>query len=310
MNKLISIVIPTFNEEGNVKNLHQKLKEVEKKYNLNFEIIFVNDGSDDKTLEKLNKLSDLKIVNFRKNFGQTAAMDAGIKNSTGEVIITMDADLQNDPEDIPKLLNKLEEGYDVVAGWRYERKDDFMKNFVSRGANRLRSLLVQDGIHDSGCTLKAFRKECFDNLDLYGEMHRFIPGLLKIKGFRVTEIKVKHHPRRAGKTKYGPKRILKGFLDMLSIWFWRKYSSRPLHLFGAAGIGFIILSLIGAGYAFYLKYQLGIDLSDHAITILSAFGLLMGIQLFISGLLADILIKNYYSEREETPYSIKEVVER
>jgi len=310
MNKLISIVIPTYNEEDNIKILHQKLKEVERKNNFNFEIIFVNDGSNDKTLEELNKLTDLKIVNFRKNFGQTAAIDAGIKNSTGEIIVTMDADLQNDPEDIPKLIKKLEEGYDVVAGWRYNRKDDFMKNFVSRGANKLRSLLVKDGIHDSGCTLKAFQKKCFNDLDLYGEMHRFIPGLLKISGFRVAEIKVRHHARKAGVTKYGPKRILKGFLDMLSIWFWRKYSSRPLHLFGTAGILFIILSLIGVGYAFYLKYQLGIDLSDHAITILSAFGLLMGLQLFISGLLADILIKNYYSGRKETPYSIKEVIER
>ncbi len=309
-NKLISIVIPTYNEEGNVKKLHQKLKQVEKKNNLNFEIIFVNDGSGDRTLEKLKQLTELKIVNFRKNFGQTAAMDAGIKNSTGEIIITMDADLQNDPEDIPKLLNKLEEGYDVVAGWRYDRKDDFMKNFVSRGANRLRSLLVKDGVHDSGCTLKAFRKECFKDLDLYGEMHRFIPGLLRIKGFKVTEIKVKHHPRRAGVTKYGPKRIIKGFLDMLSIWFWRKYANRPLHLFGTAGIVFILLSLIGAIYGIYIKIQYGVDLSDHALTILSAFGLLMGLQLFISGLLADILIKNYYSKKKETPYSVKEVLRR
>jgi glycosyltransferase involved in cell wall biosynthesis len=306
----ISIVIPTYNEEGNVAKLHQKLKEVEEKNDYQFEIIFVNDGSTDQTLKKLKKLNGLKIINFRRNFGQTAGMDAGIKHSTGEVIITMDADLQNDPEDIPKLLEKLDQGYDVVAGWRHDRKDNYMKNFVSRGANKLRSLLVKDGIHDSGCTLKAFRKECFEEVDLYGEMHRFIPGILKIKGFKVTEVKVRHHKRTSGVTKYSSKRILKGFLDMVSIWFWRKYANRPLHLFGGLGVLFIVISVLAAGYAIYLKIQLGIDLSDHALTLISVFGLLMGLQLLISGLLADILVKNYYSQRKEQPYNVKEVISK
>jgi glycosyltransferase involved in cell wall biosynthesis len=304
-----SIVIPTFNEEDSVKELYSQLKKVEREDGLDFEIIFINDGSTDNTLKKLKELSKIKIINFRKNFGQTAALDAGIKIAQGEIIITMDADLQNDPQDIPKLLKKISEGYDVVSGWRYNRQDDFLKNIVSRGANRLRSILVKDNIHDSGCTLKAYRKECFGHLDLFGEMHRFIPGLLRMQGFRVTELKVKHHSRRTGKTKYSSSRIIKGFLDMLAIWFWRKYSSRPLHLFGGLGLLIILISIIAGGYAIYLKIYQGIDLSDTALTIVSIFGTLMGVQLFIFGLLADIMIKNYYAQQKNgSYYSIKEII--
>jgi len=306
----ISIIIPAYNEQGNVQKLYRRIKEVEEREARDFEIIFVNDGSTDKTLERLKELKEITIINFRKNFGQTAALDAGIKKAKGEIIVTMDADLQNDPQDIPKLLAKLEEGYDLVAGWRYNRKDDPIKNFTSRGANWLRSLLVKDNIHDSGCTLKAFRRECFKNLDLFGEMHRFIPGLLKIQGFRVGEVKVKHHPRKSGQTKYNSKRILKGFLDMLSIWFWRKYSNRPLHLFGGLGFLIILISTAAGGYAIYLKIAQGVDLSDTVLTMIAVFGFLMGLQLFISGLLADVLIKNYYAQNSDTPYSIKEVIEK
>lgn len=220
----ISIVIPLKDEEKNVSKLHREVKEVFKKNKLKGEFIFVDDGSSDKTLEELKKLKPIKVIAFRKNFGQTAAMDAGIKEAKGEVIVTMDGDLQNDPNDIPKLLNKMEEGFDVVSGWRKNRKDSFSKKFASRGANWLRGILIKDGINDSGCSLKAYKKECFDNLDLYGEMHRFIPATLKIKGFRIGEVVVNHRPRIAGKTKYNFKRVLKGFLDMLSVWFWRKFS--------------------------------------------------------------------------------------
>ncbi len=310
MNK-ISVVIPAYNEQDNVEKLHQEIRDVERKNNFDFEIIFINDGSTDKTLVKLKGLKDLTIINFRKNFGQTAALDAGIKKAKGDIIITMDADLQNDPRDIPRLISKLGKGYDLVSGWRYNRQDDLLKNLTSQGANWLRSLLVKDNIHDSGCTLKVFRKECFENLDLFGEMHRFIPGLLKIQGFKVGEIKVRHRPRKAGKTKYDSKRILKGFLDMLAIWFWRKYSNRPLHLFGSLGLLTILISATAGGLAIYLKIVRHIDLSDTALTLISVFGLLMGLQLFISGLLADILIKNYYSQQKNgSYYSIKELIRK
>ena len=194
----ISVVVPVYNEEGNVALLHKRVSVVLDKLGYLWEIIFINDGSTDGTLVELKKLSPVKIINFRKNFGQTAALDAGIKAATGEVIVTMDGDNQNDPADIPNLLKKLDEGYDVVSGWRWQRKDSRSKKLISRGARFLRRFFINDGIHDSGCTLKAYRKECFDHFDLYGEIHRFIPGMLKWQGFKVTEIKVNHLPRTSG----------------------------------------------------------------------------------------------------------------
>ncbi len=304
-----SVVVPVYNEEGNVKKLHDEILQEIKKLNEAFEIIFVNDGSTDKTLEEMKSCSPLVIVNFRKNFGQTAAMDAGIKQAKGELIITLDADLQNPPSEISKLLVKMKAtDADVVSGWRKHRKDSPMKRFFSRGANFLRWILVHDGIHDSGCTLKIYKKECFDGVDLHGEMHRFIPAILKIKGFKVTEEVVDHRSRTIGKTKYSWTRAFKGFVDMISIWFWRKYSARPVHLFGILGIFMILASFIFAGIAFYRKIFHGSDLSDTAMTFFAGFFFLFGIQIFISGLLADIMIKNHYSVTHATSYNIKEVI--
>ena len=234
----ISIVVPVYNEEGNVEELHRQIYSVIKKNKYQAEIIFVDDGSKDKTVELMRKLKPLKMVLFRKNFGQTAAMDAGVREATGDIIIMMDGDLQNDPADIPKLLEKMDEGYDVVSGWRKNRQDSFSKKFLSRGADKLRKILIHDGIQDSGCSLKAYKKECFEFIDLYGEMHRFIPAMMKINGFKIGEIVVNHRPRVAGKTKYNYKRVVKGLLDMISVWFWRKFSDRPLHLFGEIGLFF------------------------------------------------------------------------
>lgn len=240
----LSIIIPVYNEEKNVAQLHQEIINTLSKTNKEFEIIVVNDGSNDNTLIELTKLKPIKIINFRKNFGQTAALDAGIKTAKGEIIITLDGDLQNNPADIPLLIQKIEEGYDVVSGWRWQRKDSLCKRIISRGANFLRHLFIHDYVHDSGCTLKAYRRECFENFDLYGEMHRFIPALLTWRGFKVAEIKVNHRPRIAGTTKYTLTRIIKGFVDMIAVWFWQKFSARPLHIFG--GIGFVTFN-IGSG---------------------------------------------------------------
>ena len=194
----ISVVVPVFNEEGNVRELHKEILEVCKKENYKFEIIFVDDGSKDKTPEICKELKPLKYIRMRKNFGQTAAMDAGIKLAQYDYIVTMDGDRQNDPADIPKLVNYLEENdLDIVSGWRKNRKDTVMKKFTSRVANFLRGIIVKDNIHDSGCSLKIYKKECFDHINLYGEMHRFIPALLKIKGFEVGEVVVNHRPRTA-----------------------------------------------------------------------------------------------------------------
>lgn len=305
----LSVIVPLYNEEGNVRELHRRILEACQKMGRSFEIIFVDDGSKDKTVEIAKTLAPLKLIQFRRNFGQTAGFDAGIKNSQGEIIITLDGDLQNDPEDIKLLLEEMDKGFDVVSGWRWQRKDSFMKKFFSRGANLLRKFLIQDHIHDSGCSLKAYRCECFSDLDLFGEMHRFIPALLQMDGFRVSEIKVSHHPRIHGKTKYNWKRAIKGFVDMVSVWFWRKYSNRPLHLFGGTGI---ILSVIGVAVLIWMaieKIFFHGSLSEKIWPIVGIFLILVGVQLFISGLLADILVRNYYKNRHRMNYSIKEIIE-
>ncbi|MFA6098534.1 MAG: glycosyltransferase family 2 protein [Patescibacteria group bacterium] len=304
-----SIVIPAYNEQDAVGPLHQEIKNAMEKIGDPYEIIFIDDGSSDKTFERLNSLMPVKIVKFRKNFGQTAALDAGIKNSLGEVIIMLDADGQNPPSEIPKLLEKMKEGYDVVSGWRSKRKDTSAKKFVSRGANLLRKLLVNDQIHDSGCTLKAYKKECFEDIDLQGEMHRFIPAILRWHGFKVTEVPVEHRARTTGTTKYNWKRILKGFIDMMSVWFWRKYSNRPLHLFGGLGI-----FIGGTGFALGLFLAIGrllglFSLQNRIWPLVAVFLILAGMQLFVSGLLADIAVKSYYSGKRRV-YYIEKVISR
>ncbi len=306
----ISVVVPLYNEEDNVKELHKRIVEACRKLGKTFEVIFIDDGSSDKTVERCQNLSPLKLIKFRRNFGQTAAFDAGFQEARGEIIITMDGDLQNDPADIPKLLDKMAEGYDVVSGWRFNRKDPLSKIIFSRGADKLRKFFIRDKIHDSGCSLKAYKKECFDDLELHGEMHRFIPALLEIDGFKVAEVKVSHHPRVHGVTKYNWKRAIKGLIDMMAIWFWRKFANRPLHLFGATGI---FLSLIGGGiliWMFIEKVFYGASLSEKIWPTIGVLFILVGVQLFVSGLLADVLIKNYFKVRGSRGYSIKEVVEK
>lgn len=302
----LSVVVPLYNEEGNVKELHRRIVESLRKIGRSFEIVFVDDGSRDKTLEMCQGLSPLKLMVFRKNFGQTAGFDAGIKASEGEIIITIDGDLQNDPDDIPLLLAKLDEGYDVVSGWRFKRRDTLMKRFFSRGANILRSILIKDNIHDSGCSLKAYRRECFQDIDLFGEMHRFIPALLQLEGFRISEVKVSHYPRLHGVTKYNWKRAVKGFVDMIAIWFWRNYSYRPLHLFGGAGV---TLSIVGSGILLWMlveKVVFHASIGDRLWPLVGIFCVLMGVQLFVAGLLADILVRNYYQLHKRMNYTIRE----
>lgn len=305
----LSVIVPLLNEEGNVEELHQKIVEALRALGKSFEIVFIDDGSKDKTNEICRKLNPLKLITFRKNFGQTAAFDAGIKNSSGDVIITMDGDLQNDPADIRLLLEKMDEDFDVVSGWRVKRRDSFMKKFFSRGANVLRKFLIDDGIHDSGCSLKAFKRECFDDLDLYGEMHRFIPALLKVQGFKIAEIPVSHHPRKSGVTKYSWKRAMKGFVDMISVWFWKKYANRPLHLFGAGGLIIFSFGMLVGLALIIARISYSVPMSNKIWPLIAVFMVLMGIQLFIFGLLADIAVKNYYKTQGKMNYKIKEVVE-
>jgi len=306
----ISVVVPVYNEEGNVAALHNEIKEVCETNQYTYEIIFINDGSSDKTDEICRTLKPLKYIKMRQNFGQTAAMDAGIKAAQYDYVVTMDGDRQNNPADIPKMLEYMNEhDYDVVSGWRKNRKDTFMKRFVSRGANLLRHMIVHDGIHDSGCSLKVYRRECFEGMSLYGEQHRFIPALLKIKGFTIGEIVVDHRARTAGVTKYNWHRTIKGFVDMISVWFWNKYASRPLHLMGGAGIVFGLLGCICAIWSVVI-FLMGFEMSDNIIPpILTVFFIIMGVLMFIFGLMSEILMKIYYGVHVGTSYSIKEVVE-
>ena len=303
-----SVIVPAYNEAESIEKLHQDIVSVMNSLNEPYEIIFIDDGSKDSTFKKMQSLSPLKIIKFRGNYGQTAGLDAGIKQACGEILITLDSDGQNPPYEIPKLISKMKEGWDVVSGWRHKRKDSFLKKFVSRGANALRKILINDHIHDSGCTLKAFKKECFNGLDLFGEIHRFIPAILIWKGFKVAEVRVDHLPRMKGKTKYNWKRILKGFIDMLSVWFWRKYSNRPLHLFGGVGILFGLLGTVLGLYLAVARILKLISLQRSIWPLVSIFLILAGIQLFISGLLADIAIKNYYKGNRLTVYNIEKIV--
>lgn len=303
----LSVVVPLYNEEGNVSILHKKIVSACEKLGKSYEIIFIDDGSSDRTAAECEILSPLTLIKFRKNFGQTAAFDAGIKQSQGEIVITMDGDLQNDPADIHLLLSKMNEGFDVISGWRWQRKDTFSKRFFSRTANLLRKILIQDNIHDSGCSLKAYKKECFEDVDLFGEMHRFMPAILEMNGYKVGEVKVSHHSRVHGITKYNWKRAIKGFVDMISIWFWRKYSNRPLHLFGGTGIVLSIFGFLILAWMMVEKLFFGESLSEKIWPLMGVFFVMIGVQLFIFGLLADIILKNYYKGQGKMNYNIKEI---
>lgn len=304
----ISIIIPAHNEEENIKDLVLEINSVcAGKYK--YEIIIVDDGSTDKTAEIVKTLSPVTYIKLRRCFGQTAAMDAGIKQAKYKYIVTMDGDRQNDPNDIPRLIEYLEtNNLDIVSGWRKKRKDSFFKKFVSRGANVLRSVLIHDEIHDSGCSLKIYKKECFEQISLYGEMHRFIPAILKIKGFNIGEIEVNHRPRTKGITKYNWRRTFKGFIDMISVWFWNKYAVKPLHLLGGMGLLSIFFGFVTLAYTIYLYVDMG-KVGHTAWPVLSVFLFMIGILLFVLGLIADILSKTYYETTRDKSYNIKEIVE-
>lgn len=299
-----SVVIPTYNEGGNVKALHEELLEVMEKLDGSFEIVFVNDGSSDNTLEILGTLTPATIVNLQRNYGQTTALDAGFRYSKGDIVITLDADLQNDPQDIPMMLDELEKGYDVIAGWRKERKDASGIKILTRIGRKMRSIIINDHIHDTGCTLRVYRRSAAQSLDIQGEMHRYIMTLLRWKGFKLGEVVVNHRPRHSGASKYNYKKAVKGFLDLLYIWFINKYYQRPLHLFGTIGIALVGAGVLAEGWMLYQKVAMGIDLSDNAWFVLGIFLIMMGVIMFSVGIMLDLLMKTYLivSEREERYY--------
>ena len=285
--------------------MYNELKEVLNKLKKTHEIIFVNDGSNDKTEEIINSIKDknFKPIHFRRNFGQTAAIDAGFKASTGDIIVTLDADLQNDPKDISRLLTGIEQGYDIVAGWRANRKDTFSKKFISKGAKFLRGAILKDKLKDSGCTLRAYKKECVENLNLYGEMHRFIHIILKNKGFKIAQIKVNHRERIYGQTKYNMSRTFKSLLDMVLLNFWSKFSTRPIHFLGGIGLASMIFGFLITAYLVIIKLFFNQAIGDRPLLIFAVLFIIFGTLFLMFGVLADILIKIYY--QKEKQYTIK-----
>ncbi len=309
----ISVVIPVYNEEDNVRPLYDKLKKVLESLETEYEIIFVNDGSTDKTQERLEEIcrndKRVKVIEFLRNFGQTPAMVAGIDHADGDVIITMDGDLQNDPEDIPNLLEKLSEGYDVVSGWRKERKDSITRVIPSKIANWLIGKITGVKIHDYGCTLKAYRSFALKNVNLYGELHRFIPAILStiIPPTKIAEIPVKHHPRIYGKSKYGFSRTLKVLVDLVLVWFLKKFMQKPIHLFGITGMIFLFIGVIPFVYLLCLKLA-GHSIGGRPLLIISVFFILFGLQMITTGIISEILLRIYYESQNKRPYVIRRTI--
>jgi len=309
----ISVIIPVYNEEENLGLLYREMKPVLERLGKNYEVIFVDDGSMDGSfgvLSALNKAdARCKVIRFRRNFGQTAAMSAGFAHARGAVIITMDADLQNDPGDIPALLEKIDEGYDVVSGWRLRRKDKFFtRKLPSMCANWLISRITGVKLHDYGCTLKAYRSEVARNIDLYGEMHRFIPALASWMGISVAEIPVNHHSRKHGKSKYGLSRTMRVFLDLITVKFLLSYSTKPLQMFGSVGV---MASILGFSIAAYLscdKIFRGHPLANRPMLFLAILMILVGIQFITMGLLGEMMARIYHDGQKKPIYVIKEVL--
>lgn len=311
---MISIVIPFYDEEENVVPLYEEISESISRIEEDFEILFVDDGSMDSTYKYMVDLAEkdsrVKIIKFRSNFGQSAALKAGFDHAKGDYIITMDADMQNDPHDIPAMVSKIKsEDYDVVCGWRSNRKDSASKKVFSKFANFLRNRLTREQIHDSGCTFRIYKKESTEDLELYGELHRYIPAMLSWKGFRIGEIETNHRERLHGKTKYNWKRLAKGFLDLVVVTFWQKYSLRPIHVFGGLGIITGAFGGLISMYLVFLRLFRGVGLSDRPLFTVSIFSLIIGVQFFTLGILADVMVKIYYGQNGRKNYLVERIVE-
>lgn len=308
----LSVVVPVYDEAENIKLLTNRLLAVLPGMERSFEIIFVDDGSRDGTNSSLQaiaeKISQVKTIRFRRNFGQTAALAAGFQYAAGDIIVTMDGDLQNDPDDIPKVVAKLEQGYDVVSGWRKDRKDAFMKRTLpSRIANKLISAVSGVSLHDYGCSLKAYRADIAKSLPLYGEMHRFIPALAGIEGARIAELPVLHHPRRFGRSKYNLARTFRVILDLMTVVFLRRFITRPLHIFGGFGMLSLMAGFLTCAYLTVDKLAFGRPIGDRPLFDLGIVLLIMGVQFISTGIIAEILIRTYYESQHKAVYRIKEL---
>jgi dolichol-phosphate mannosyltransferase len=309
--QLISIIIPVFNEGESIGYLLDEVLNVMQNNKLNCELIVVNDGSNDNTstvLDELTiKIKELSVISLRKNYGQTAAMAAGFDNSKGEIVITLDGDLQNDPNDIPKLISHINEGYDLICGWRYERKDKLINRRIpSKIANKLIANVTGLKLHDYGCSLKAFKKEILDDIKLYGELHRFLPVLANIEGAKIKEIKVNHRSRKYGSSKYGIDRTFRVLMDLLTVWFMTKFLTRPMYGFGFMGIISILLSFGMTSYLFIIKL-LGNDIGNRPMLMFALILGIAGVQLFSFGLLGELLIRTYHESQNRPIYRVRKI---
>jgi glycosyltransferase involved in cell wall biosynthesis len=310
---MLSIVVPMYNEQDNVEPLHEQISDVMQRSGEVYEVIVVNDGSTDATEDRLRAIATVdhrfKVVNFRRNFGQTAAMMAGIDFASGDIIIPLDGDLQNDPADIPRLVAKLEEGFDVVSGWRVERKDATLRrNLPSRLANWLISKISGVRLHDYGCSLKAYRRNAVKTVRLYGEMHRFIPIYASWQGGRVTEIPVNHFPRIHGRSKYGLERIIKVLLDLLVVKFLASYANKPIYIFGGFGIISVGISFASGLLAIYLKLVNGVSFISTPLPLLVVFAFITGIMCILMGFIAEIIMRTYYESQGKQTYQVRDTV--
>jgi len=309
----LSVVIPIYNEEENIRPLYEELSEVLQSLDHTSEIVFIDDGSSDRSLELLTTIQQqderVVVVSFRRNFGQTAAMAAGFDYATGDVIVTMDGDMQNDPHDIPALLAKMEEGYDLVSGWRFNRQDAFInRKLPSMIANKLISTVTGVHLHDYGCTLKMFRREITKGIRLYGEMHRFIPAIASGMGSRIAEVKVNHRPRRFGTSKYGISRTLRVILDLMTVKFLLSYATRPIQVFGMLGIisgslGFFIALVMTIQRQFF-----GIPLGNRPLLLLAVLLIFMGMQFVSMGLLGELQARTYFETQNKPIYTVRRVL--
>lgn len=309
----LSVVVPLLDEQDNLRPLYQQIKQaLEGRYG--YEIIFIDDGSTDASFDILKELhgSDpmVRVIRFRKNFGQTAALSAGFAHARGDVVVAMDADLQNDPADIPMLVNKLHEGYDVVSGWRKKRHDKALtRRLPSKMANWLISRVTEVHLHDYGCTLKAYRREVLDQIGLYGEMHRFIPALASWSGAKIAECVVNHRPRTAGKAKYGLGRMGKVVLDLMTVKFLGSFSTKPIYVFGGLGLFTALLAILCEWVVVYQKLAHGEDMSGNPLLLLGAVLFITTVQFILMGLLAELLVRTYHESQNRPTYVIKEVLD-
>jgi glycosyltransferase involved in cell wall biosynthesis len=308
----LSIVIPVYNEVENIPLLHEAIQAAVGGFQ--YEVIYVDDGSTDGSLEALEQIvqqdpEHSRMVEFRRNFGQTAAMAAGIDNSSGEIIVTLDADLQNDPADIPNLLEKIDEGYDVVSGWRVDRKDNVVRRLPSQIANWIISIVTGVSLHDYGCTLKAYRREVLEGFHLYGEMHRFIPAYAGGVGAKIIEVPVRHHARRFGQAKYGLERTAKVILDLFTVKFLISFSNKPIYLFGGTGLGLIALSFLDLAVLILRRifppYE---HMIRSPLLLMSVMLFILGFQSILMGLIAELMVRTYYESQSKATYSIRRIL--